>query len=128
MSAVEPFPFATVDELRQRWPAMPDRDQAYLEAQLEDASQFIIDIVPAAAKAAESSRRRVCCQVVRRALEAETQNLAGLESVQTSAGPFQDTYKPLNPHGDFYLTAQEKKALGGVSQKAGAVDMLGARK
>jgi hypothetical protein len=47
----------------------------------------------------------------------------GMESSQSSTGPFQDTFRPTNPHGDFYLTKQEKLALGGGAQRAFGVNI-----
>jgi hypothetical protein len=47
----------------------------------------------------------------------------GMESSQSSTGPFQDTFRPTNPHGDFYLTKQEKSALGGGAQRAFGVNI-----
>lgn len=108
--ATEPFPFATVEELKARWPDFPPGADRHAETQLEDASQFILDICPAAASANERSRRRVVCAVVRRSMSAG--ELAGLESLQQGAGPYQGTAKPANPHGDFYLTKAERQSLG----------------
>lgn len=111
MAEVEPFPFATVVELKDRWPDFPPGGEPHAEVLLEDASQFILDVCPSAAAASPSSRRRVVCAVVRRSMGAASE-LAGLESLQQGAGPFQQTVRPSNPNGDFYLTKQEKIALG----------------
>ena len=46
MDEVTPFPFATVDELKARWPDMPAGSDDHAEVLLEDASQFILDVVP----------------------------------------------------------------------------------
>lgn len=122
---VEPFPFATVDELKARWPDFPIGGEAQAEAFLEDASQFILDVIPTAADATPATRRRVVCAVVRRAMQAEGSGMAGFESSQQGAGPFQATFKPLNPHGDFYLTKSEKQALGWGRQRAFGVQVAG---
>lgn len=108
---VEPFPFATLAELKARWPDFPLGADAHAETLLEDASQFILDTVPSAAQAHSRTRRMVVCNVVRRSMETDA-DLVGLESSQMGAGPYQETRKALNPHGDFYLTKQEKTALG----------------
>lgn len=121
---VTPFPFATVDDLKARWPDMPPGSDAHAEVLLEDASQFILDVVPAAANASEATRRRIVCAVVRRAIEAESQP-AGVDQYTATTGPFSTTYKPSSSGGGFYLTKQEKAALGSGEQKAFGVQIAG---
>jgi hypothetical protein len=123
MVEVQPFPFANVDELKARWPDFPVGGEAYAETLLEDASQFILDVCPSAADASFSTRRRVVCAVVRRAMP--TADDAGYETIQQSAGPFSQTVKPVNPNGDFYLTKQERRALGDGSQRAFGASVAG---
>lgn len=120
---VLPFPFATLAELKARWPDFPVGADAFAETQLEDASQYILDVAPSAAAVSERTRRRVVCSVVRRSMETDGE-LIGLESMQQGAGPYQETRKAINPHGDFYLTAQEKKSLGVGRQQAFTIDLL----
>lgn len=123
MADVLPFPFATVDDLKQRWPDFPVGGEITAEVHLEDASQFILDVAPSAATVHERTRRRIVCAVVRRAMQADSADMAGMESVQVGTGPFQDTFKLANPHGDYYLTAMEKRALGVGRQVAFTVPM-----
>lgn len=120
---VDVEPFATVQELKDRWPDMPAGSEDFATVLLEDASQFIVDTVPTAMDASNNTRRRVVCAVVRRAMQAPDE-LSGMESVQQGAGPFQQTHRPVNPHGDFYLTRMEKKALGDGRQRAYEIDLL----
>ncbi|QAB17129.1 hypothetical protein Leucomu_03610 [Leucobacter muris] len=124
-------PFATVAELKVRWPGFPAGADELAKVHLADASQFILDVAPSALRASPSTRRRIVCKVVRRAMRAdldpELEELEGFESAQTGAGPFQDTLKPINPHGDYYLTGQEKRALGVGRQRAGSINMLAGR-
>ncbi|MEH0058802.1 hypothetical protein [Auritidibacter ignavus] len=108
----EVVPFATVDELKDRWPDFPPGTEAFAATLLEDATQFILDVAPNAVYVSAGTRRRVVCAVVRRAMEAYEADTGGGESLQFGTGPFQFTSKPNNPHGDFYLTRLEKKALG----------------
>jgi hypothetical protein len=124
MAEVLPFPFATLAELQARWPDMPPGSEAHATVLLEDASQFILDTVPTAGLAAEATRRRIVCAVVRRAMP-DAAGLNGMESVQESTGPFSTTYKPVNPAGDFYLTKQEKLALGAGGSKAFGASIAG---
>lgn len=124
MTDVLPFPFATLDELKDRWPDFPVGADAHARVLLEDASQFILDTVPSAGAASVSTRRRIVCRVVRSAMP-DTDGMDGMETIQQSGGPFQVTMKPVNPNGDFYLTKQEKRALGAGVQRAFGVQIAG---
>lgn len=127
MADIDPFPFATVEELKTRWPDFPIGGEAQAEALLADASQFMVDVIPSTADVSPATRSRIVCSVVRRAMQAEGSDFAGLESAQQGAGPFQATFKPLNPSGDFYLTRNEKLALGWRRQAAFSIDLLEGR-
>lgn len=118
MAEVEPMPFATVDDLKARWPDMPPGADEHAETLLEDASEFILDVCPSAASARAGTRRRIVCAVVRRSMEAQASPGVGMETFQATTGPFTNSYTPANPHGDFYLTRSERKALGEGKQKA----------
>ena len=113
---VAPFPFATLDELKERWPDFPTGADAHATVLLEDASQFILDVLPTAADAPERTRRRIVCAVVKRAMAAAED--LGVAQAQQTAGPYSGSYTPTNPHGDFYLTKPEKIALGEGRQAA----------
>lgn len=121
---IEPFPFATVDELKDRWPDFPAGGDKTAKTLLEDASQFILDIAPSSAKVSENTRRRVVCAVVRRSMQASAAGNGGMQTSQFTAGPFNMSAQPVNPHGDFYLTKNEKLALGMGRQKASEVNLL----
>lgn len=123
MADVTPFPFATAAELRARWPDMPLGADKHAETQLEDASQFILDVCPTAGSAAPATRRRVVCSVVRRSMEAATP--AGVEQHTQTAGPFSQTFTAANSSGDFYLTKNERTALGEGAQRAYSVEITG---
>ena len=99
MAEVEPFPFATVADLRDRWPDMPPGADSHAAVQLEDASQFILDVCPSAASASESTQRRVVCSVVRRSMEAGLP--AGVDQMSQTAGPFTQQFTSSNSGGDF---------------------------
>lgn len=120
--SVTPFPFATVAELRDRWPDMPAGADDHAGVQLEDASQFILDVCPTAADVSEGTRRRIVCSVVRRSMESAGVP-AGVEQFSETAGPFQQSFRPANTGGDFYLTKSERKALGEGRQRAFGVDV-----
>lgn len=123
----EPLKFATADDLRARWPDMPSGSDEHANVLLEDASQFMIDAYPTCMQASANTRKRIVCAVVRRAMQTDADSMVGLESIQVGTGPFQDTAKPVNPHGDYYLTEQEIRSLGlgkGRKQSAFQIDML----
>ncbi|SEC54854.1 hypothetical protein [Arthrobacter woluwensis] len=122
MADVTPFPFATVEELKQRWPDFPTGGEAAATVALEDASQFILDVCSGAANASASTRRRVVCSVVRRAMGTPDGG-EGMESMTQGAGPFQQTWKISNPDGNYYLNKQEKIALGCGKSKAFGVQI-----
>ena len=124
MPDVEPFPFATVEQLKAKWKNHPVADDDTFQLELEDASQFILDVCGSAANAAPATRRRVVIEVVRRSMQVDEDVPAGLESIQQGAGPYQATWKPINPGGDYYLTKNEKIALGCKGQRAFSIDLL----
>lgn len=115
---VDPFPFATLQELKARWPDHPPGADDHATVLLEDASQFILDVCPSAETATESTRRRIVCAVVRRSMQAAQQGMEGIQTESLGSGPFSMSQTPSNPHGDFYLTKAERKALGEGKQKA----------
>lgn len=115
---VTPFPFASVEELKARWPDFPAGAEDHAEVLLEDASQFILDVCPSAVTVSANTRRRIVCAVVRRSIEAQASPGAGMAQFQATTGPFTNSFTPSNPHGDFYLTKSERKALGEGRQKA----------
>ena len=115
---VEPFPFATVSDLEARWPDMPPGSHEHAATLLEDASQFMLDVVPSTVDARPGTRRRIVCAVVRRAMEAPSEGMSQMSFV---TGPFNVSQSPSNPHGDFYLTRNEKHALGYGRQRAFSV-------
>lgn len=124
MAAVEP-PFATVDDLKDRWPGFPAGQEAYAETLLEDASQFILDTCPSAGESPENTLKRIACAIVRRSMQVgESEHGVGVESYQMGAGPYQETVRPANPHGDFYLTRAEKNALKCFGGGAFAIDLM----
>lgn len=114
---VTPFPFATVDELKDRWPDFPSGREDQAEKLLEDASQFILDTVPAAVNAHMRTRRRVVVSVVKRVMVRDAEDL-GVQQKTISTGPFSDTRQLSNPDSDFYLTRQERRSLGEGKQVA----------
>lgn len=123
MAEVEPFPFATLLELKARWPDFPLGGDDYATTLLEDASQFILDTVPSSATADPKTRRRIVCAVVRRVMQSDDSDMAGLDTMQVGTGPFQFSGKASD--SDFYLKKAEKVALGDGKQEAFGVKIAG---
>lgn len=124
--AVPTIPFAEVADLKLRWPTFPVGGEAHAEVLLGDASQFILDTVPAAANASEATRLRIVCAVVRRSMQAGSDDLVGVSQMSEAAGGVSRSWSPSNPNGDFFLTKAEKKALGDGAQRAFGVSIAGA--
>lgn len=124
MADEELAPFATVKDLKDRWPDFPVGADDFSEILLGDASQYIVDVCSTVLDVSANTRKRVVCAVVKRSMVAQFADLEGVESMQMGAGPYQQTWKPTNPHGDFYLTKQEKLSLGCGRQRAFSIDLL----
>lgn len=124
-------PWANLNDLKARWPALPSDQEGLAQLLLEDATHYIRDAYPSAVEASEHARKRVVCSLAQRSLQSQAADAApfvgGVEQFQMSAGPFSQSFKPLNPSGDFYLTRQEKAALGINRMRAGSVDLLAGR-
>src|SRR5690625_7852567 len=105
MVDVDPFPFATVEELKARWPDMPAGSDDHAATLLEDASQVILDMVPAAAKASPGTRRRFVCAVVRRSMEASL--ATGSMQATMWAGQVSINQSSAYPHGYLYFTIHD---------------------
>lgn len=128
--ADEPVQFATVEDLKARWPDFPTGGETQAGALLIDASQMILDTCSSAMNASENTRKRIVCAVVRRSMQGEQSgafDVPGLESWNATAGPMSWGGKFSNPNGDLYLTAAEKAALGCGKQRAGSVNLLAGR-
>ena len=118
-------PFATVKDLRDRWPDMPVGADEHAATLLLDASQMIVDTVPSAPEAASlSTLKRITCAMVRRAMNIPD-FLDGMSQVSETAGGVSRAFSPSNSTGDLYLTKAERKALGGGGVKAFSVQVAG---
>ena len=113
-------PFASSDDLKDRWPDLSDTKLA--ETLLSDASQLIRDTCPGWAHASKATLKAITCAMVKRAMIAGSDN-AGLSSTQETAGPYSQTLTYSNPTGDLYLTRTEKQRLGQGRQRAFSISM-----
>lgn len=118
----ELIPFATVDELKDRWPDFPVGAESHAKVLIEDASQYMVDNYPGTLSVKASTRRRIVCSVVRRSMP-QGGIAAGISQVTSTTGPMSYSATPVNPSGDFYLTKEEKRALGHGRQRAFGVQV-----
>ena len=112
-------PFASVQDLKDRWPGFPPGADRHATVLLEDASQLILDTVPGASRAPEATLRRVTCAMVRRAMNVPD-NLDGISQVSQTVGGVSQSITPINGGSDLYLTKAEKAAIGAGSGRSRA--------
>lgn len=122
-------PFATPADYQSRGFAMDTWPTGVLAVRLGTASRWLratcanIDYRILAGELDGALVADVVCQMVARTAPIDLLPI-GIESLQIGAGPYSETRKPTNPNGDFYLTRQERRALGCGSQRLGSVDLL----
>lgn len=122
--ATDPM-FATIDDLKDRWPDFPEDLEDYAVTLLGDASQFILEECPAALDTvAARTLKRITCSLVRRHMEGEESSGYGTDVTQESAGPFSISGRSVSPYGDFILSPRERKQLGCGRQRFGSINML----
>lgn len=114
--------FATVSDLEARWRPLTEAERVSAQVLIADASQLIIDERGSTSDVSTGTLKRVVCAIVKRAMAGP--GGIGVESLQTMAGPYQESVKYSNPTGDLYLTRAERKALGMVGQRAFEVDLM----
>lgn len=120
MDATETLPpFATVQDVKDRWPGFPGGADAHASVLIEDASQLILDTVPSAKYAPESTLRRITCSMVKRAMNTPDE-LEGISQMSQTVGGVSTSFSPSNAGGDLYLTKAEKAALGAGSGRSRA--------
>jgi len=121
-------PFATLDDLAQRWRDIAPSDQERADTLLVDASTMIRARFPGIDRRVGSGvldagvPRMIVCAIVKRALQADTDTPPVTQTSESFAGfNYQNTFA--NPTGDLYLTGQELKLLQ-PARRAGMVDMM----
>lgn len=120
--------YATVPELEARWRTLTGPEKVRAGTLLEDAA-VRLDVAcppsdPITAQEA-SARLIVSCEMVKRAMSAPGGvEDVGVTSIQSGAGPFQQTKQFANPTGDLYLTKADKALLGCGRQVAFTVPLV----
>lgn len=127
--------YATAADLEARWRALTEAEESLAEALLEDASgeidaefrrlgRVVADELVAGNVTADDLKV-VACRVVKRAMASPLgDDGAAIETMQFSAGPFQESRKYANPTGDLYLTKADRRRLGIGGPVASSVPMF----
>lgn len=112
--------YATVEDLKVHWSELPDDDAEDATQKLKEASIEIRALFPdidrriLALTLDPEVPQLVACRMVKRAMDVDDDAdvpLAGMETVQFGAGPFQFGGKVSNPDGNVYLSASDKRLL-----------------
>jgi hypothetical protein len=115
--------YATLADLKLHWSGLPAEDDDDATQKLHEASVEVRGNYPAidqriTVAVADGGMdpdipKLVVCRMVKRAMDiTEDAPTAGFESVQFGTGPFSMGGKVLNPDGNLYLTAADKRLLG----------------
>lgn len=114
--------YATVQQLRDRWPDMPTGSDAHAETLLDDASALMLAECPAAADADPAILVLVAVDIVKAAMQGPEVG-AGVSSLGMTAGPYSQQVSYSNPAGDLYLSKKHKRLLGCGGQSAFTIDL-----
>ncbi|QCB97122.1 hypothetical protein E5206_09415 [Arthrobacter sp. PAMC25564] len=111
--------YATLADLKAHWPGLPFEDDAAATQKLHEASIEVCGNYPdldariLAGTMDPDIPKLVVCRMVKRSMDVSTEApTAGFESVQFGTGPFSMGGKVLNPDGNVYLSAADKRLLG----------------
>lgn len=119
--------YADVTDLEARWRTLTPTEEARAGVLLGDAAVRLDawcppSVVPTSQEL--QARLIVSCEMVKRAMAAPAGAPdMGVSSVQSGAGPFQQTLQFSNPTGDLYLTKAERSLLGCGAQEAFTIRM-----
>lgn len=124
--------FATVADLKARWPTMPDDlSLDIVEAKIEDAGLWLTAQYPTIPENPQGNLagvlRMIVCNMVRRSFS--NQDYEGLSKYSESAGVFSETLSFYSGGDNLYLTKQEiallESAIFGTTQDAGSYEIRG---
>ena len=107
--------FATVEDLEARWRTLTTEEKAMAVTLLDDAAVklskwFIEDDELQAAKL-----KIVSCDMVKRAMKAAESDMADVEEMSATMGPFGRTMRFTEQVGELYVKKQEEDLLRGGS-------------
>ena len=110
-------PFATIEDLKKHWPALPPEDVAEAEQKLIEASLVIrakypdIDQRIASGELDRAVVTYVVCRMVRRALDTPEDVPENATQMSFTAGPFSQSATFRNTDGALYLGKSDKELL-----------------
>lgn len=119
--------FATVNDLEARWRTLTEEEKEKADTLLGDASvhlqtlmvrKYGEDYTPS--ELMSENLKIVTCNIVMRSMNVK-QGFFGCSEVSTTAGPYSQTFTPINSSGDMRLTSEELKLLGLSSVTSGFV-------
>lgn len=123
---VPALPFAEPEDLELRWHTLTEAEKAKAEVLLEDASSLLASYHPDWSVATPADLKRLVCTAVKRAMQGGG-DVAGVNQMQMTAGPFSQMYSYANPSGDLYFKDSELASIGIGLQQAFSYDMSDGR-
>lgn len=109
-------PFATLADLRARWPGLPVDDEAEADMKLAIASRQIrarpwfVDARIAAGTLDPETVKDVVCAMVKRAMDVDA-DLENVANINAQAGPFGQTISFKNTDGAIYIGKSDVRLL-----------------
>lgn len=106
--------YATLADYEARYGAVDEGAEEVVATLLEDASTILDELVPTIDVSDAHQRkllRIVARDMVGRALDTGGAP-TGVDQMSYTMGPFAQSVHVTNPHGDMYLTANERRLLG----------------
>ncbi|UUX60170.1 phage Gp19/Gp15/Gp42 family protein [Glutamicibacter halophytocola] len=110
-------PFATIEDLKKHWPALPPEDEAEATQKLVEASLVIrtkypgIDQRIANGELDKDVVTYVVCRMVRRAMDTPEEVPENATQMSFTAGPFSQSATFRNTDGALYLGKSDKELL-----------------
>lgn len=118
--------YATLADLKAHWSKLPAEDETDATQKLREASIEIrgnfrdVDrriglwaVDPEDPNALDPDvPQLVVCRMVKRAMDSPDGQIAGVNQIQQSAGPFGQTLSFTNPDGNIYLSKADRALLG----------------
>lgn len=119
--------YATVQDVKDRWPDFPAGGDATAETLLGDASVMVRAECSTVADADPELLKLVVVDMVKSAMNTPVDFGGEVSSLSMTAGPMSQQLSYRNPAGDLYVTKKHKRLLGCGGQRAFEVDLLAGR-
>lgn len=122
--------FATTEALARRWRALSDVERERAEALLMDASVIVLTMCAkhgveiGGDELQAQNLERITCEMVKRAMLSPVDQ-APMSQFSQTAGSYSESGTYVNPTGDLYMTASERKSLGIGRQRMFSIRPMG---